>query len=93
MSSRDAPGAHACLGFAKDATSRGLSSVPFKIVPRARHFVSREHNEASRAERYLPPERYLRGPGHLRQETFDFSPAGARSPNLPFTPAEARTSC
>jgi len=50
-----------------------------------RHFVSREHNKASQAERYLPPERYLRAPGHLHQETFDFSPTATRSPNLSFT--------
>lgn len=73
------------FGFAKDATSQGLSSDPFKIRTSCRHFVSREHNKASQAERYLPPERYLRGPGHLRKKTFDFSPAAMRSPNLSFT--------
>lgn len=95
MSSRDAPGVHMCHGFAKDATSRGLSSDPFKIRTSCRHFVSREHNEASRAERYLPAERYLREVlDTCAKETFDFSPCRcARSPNLPFTLAVARTAC
>lgn len=69
----------------KDATSwRYLNSIHSGSVLVQRHFVSREHNEGSRAERYLPSVYIPFSPWTPAQRDFWFFSLPCALPNLSF---------